>query len=572
MKNFKLKSLSAILIAILISSCGGLNKMQDTAETINFKTEPEILTAKGGDVDVTIKTQFPTKYFNKKAVVTAVPVIDYGEGAVKYDSMVFQGESVEQNYKVISFADGGSHTFTGSVPYQDEMRKSDLNIRLYGAIGDNQVELGTFKIADGVLATSTLVMKDPKPIMVGDKFQRINSEDFVADIHYLIQRADVRTSEVRNEDIDNLKAYVKTAAEDERKELKGMTISSYASPDGPMDLNEKLAENRQESAKRYIERELRRDKVEQAQTEDFFATLTTPEDWEGFKELVQESNIEDKELILRVLSMYSDPEVREREIKNLSAAYEELAEDILPELRRSKLIAQIDLIGLSDDEIVALVADDPDSLALEEILYAATLTDDLDKKLSIYQKASENHPGCFRARNNIGYVYVLKGDVDNAEGAFADAGELQENDVLKNNLGVIALHQGNIEEAKEYFTSATGAGENVNYNLGIIAIMEGNYEAAVNYFGNTCEFNTALAQVLNDQLQDALSTLNCIENDDAMNYYLKAVIGAKNENEDMVFSNLRTAVGKDSDLKDLAETDLEFRKYFDNETFQSIVE
>ncbi len=572
MKNFKLKSLSAILIAILISSCGGLNKMQDTAETINFETEPEILTAKGGDVDVTIKTQFPTKYFNKKAVVTAVPVIDYGEGTVKYDSMVFQGESVEQNYKVISFADGGSHTFTGSVPYQEEMRKSDLNIRLYGAIGDNQVELGTFKIADGVLATSTMVMKDPKPIMVGDKFQRIISDDFIADIHYLIQRSDVRTSQVRNEDINNLKAYVKTAAKDERKELKGMTISAYASPDGPMDLNEKLAENRQESAKRYIERELRRDKIEQAQTEDFFATLTTPEDWEGFKELVQESNLEDKELILRVLSMYSDPQVREREIKNLSAAYEELADHILPELRRSKLIAQIDLIGLSDDEIVALVADDPDSLALEEILYAATLTDDLDKKLSIYQKAAENHPDCFRARNNIGYVYVLKGDVDNAEGAFAEAEEIQENDVLKNNLGVIALHQGNIEEAKEYFTSATGAGENVNYNLGIVAIMEGNYEAAVNYFGNTCEFNTALAQVLNNQLQDALSTLNCIENDDAMNFYLKAVIGARNENEDMVFSNLRTAVGKDSDLKDLAETDLEFRKYFDNETFQSIVE
>jgi tetratricopeptide (TPR) repeat protein len=288
---------------------------------------------------------------------------------------------------------------------------------------------------------------------------------------------------------------------------------------------------------------------------------------------MEASNIKDKELVLRVLSMYQDPVVREKEIKNMAATFEEIAKEILPQLRRSKITAKVDLVGHSDEEILSLFESNPDSLNLEELLYAGgKLLTANDKKLAAYQKAAEKYPDCIRAQNNVGFVYVLMNKPAEAKAAFEKAKAIKETDVVKNNLGVVALMEGDLETASNLFTSVAQNVEVANYNNGIIQIIKGNYPDAVKFFGNTPEFNTALAKFLNKDTDGAMSTLNNVKSEDAKVYYLKAIIGARTENTEMLFNNLRTAIGKDAALKAKAKTDLEFAKFVSNETFKTIVD
>lgn len=569
MKKLGLKISFIVVASIVISSCGGINKMQDNAEEVGYSVTPEVLEAHGGEVEVTIETRFPEKYFHKKAVLTATPIIKYEGGQAEYESTTLQGEKVEANNKVIS-NDGGSFTTTGVVAYTDDMRESELVMNMTASVGDNSVEIPGPTIARGVVATSTLVQVDPKVVSVGDNFERITSESYDADIHFVINRANVRRSELTQEDVEKLEEKIKKAQKEERKEFKGVSVEAYASPDGEYDFNEELAGKRKNAAKGYLDRQFRG--VDQTKADEFFQLMSTAEDWEGFKELMEKSDIEDKELILRVLSMHSDPEVREREIRNISHAFEEIAEKILPELRRSKMKVNFEKIGYSDEEIQDLAESNPDTLNEEEILYAATLFDDKNKKLEIYQTAASNFPESFRAINNVGYVQYKLGNYDEAKSAFEQAKGIEDNDVVNNNLGAIALRDGDAETAEELFASAMGTGEVANYNLGIIKTQRGNYADAVSHFGNSASFNAALAQTLNGENEKALGTLNSIEEPDAMTYYLWAVVGARSQREEIVYNNLRNAVGQDPSLKSFAAGDLEFRMYADNETFQSIVE
>jgi Flp pilus assembly protein TadD len=359
---------------------------------------------------------------------------------------------------------------------------------------------------------------------------------------------------------------------DSTKEIKDITISAYASPDGPVDLNANLAEKRKESANKYFNNELKRTKLNKEIDENIFKYLTTAEDWDGFKKLMENSNIRDKELVLRVLSMYSDPVVREREIRNISAAFDEIKEQILPQLRRSRLIIDVNNIGKSDDQLISAATSNPESLNLEELLYAATLTQDMNQKLNIYQAAAKKFPDDVRARNNVGYALINLNRLDEAQTALNAARQVNDNDVVKNNLGVVALRKGDMKTAEDLFTSAMGAGQTVSYNLGIIKIMQGNYTDAINYFGNANEVNAALAKLLAKQNDAALTTLNNIKSDDPMVPYLKAIVGARTGNTDLMYNNLRSAVGKSADLKANAKTDMEFGKYFNEDTFKSIVQ
>ncbi len=563
---------SFIALAVVLSSCGGITKMRDNASLVKYKVTPEILETHAGKVPVQIDVSYPAKYFHKKATLTATPYLQFDGGQIEFESETVQGEAVEDNYKVISYTEGGSISYSDEVEYKDEMLRSELYVKAVASAGDNSVEIPPVKIADGIVATPTLVEKDPRAIMMPDKFKRIIPEKTEADIHYIINRYNVRNSELRKEDIQALNDYMKKASSEERMEVKGIDISAYASPDGPLDFNDELSSNRQGSAERYIEREMRNAAIEPSDETEFFSMMATAEDWEGFKELVQKSDIPDKELILRVLSMYSDPVVREREIRNLSETFEVLKEGILPELRRSKMAVNVDKIGYSDEEILELAQSDPDTLNLEEMLYAAALTRDLRGKLRMYQEAYKKYPNCLRAINNIGYVQLQMGDIDEAQESFEAAREMKDHDIVKNNLGVIALKKGNVGEAEDLFTSAMGAGDAVNYNLGIIKIMQGDYESAQNYLGNTTTFNTALAQLLNGNYGPAENILNDIEEDDAMVYYLKAVVGARDGDTELMYNSLRTAVAKDSDLKDRAAQDVEFFEYLQEDAFKSIVQ
>jgi Flp pilus assembly protein TadD, contains TPR repeats len=573
MKKNKVSFFATLLAAIVISSCGGLNKMKDTAKTISYSTTPSPLEVKGGQVDLTVNVKYPAKFFNKKAIVEVTPVLKYAGGETPFQSKTFQGEGVTANNEVVKYNEGGSKTISaGQVPFKKEMMVSTVEARVKATLGKSNATFPDVKIGDGVIATELLVVKDPRAIAVGDKFVRESSSQYEADIKYLINKADVRPSELKKDEIKKLQESLESVDKDPKKSIKGIELSAYASPDGPMDLNQKLADERKASANKYFGKDLvKKDKLTKVK-DDLFTYLVTAEDWDGFKKLMEASDIKDKELVLRVLSMYSDPAVREKEIKNISAAFDEIKVKILPQLRRSKLTVKIVDSGKSDDELVALAQSKPDSLSLEELLYAAKMTDNLDKQLAIYQAAAAKYPNDFRAKNDAGYVLWKLNRSAEAKTAFESAKQVEDNAIVKNNLGVIAFNEGDLAKAEELFTAAMGAGDQVNYNLGIIKIIQGKYADAINYFGSAAEINAGLAKLLNKENDAALSTLNAVKSDDALLYYLKAIVGARTQNTDLLFNNLRTAVGKSAELKANAAKDLEFAKYFADATFKSIVQ
>ncbi|MGQ8338745.1 tetratricopeptide repeat protein [Sunxiuqinia sp. A32] len=584
MKNFNLKPLALFaLAAVVLASCSSLQKMKKNADQIDFKVTPEILEAHGGDVDVAINGRFPASYFNKKATVVATPVLKYDGGETAFEPVTVQGEKVDANNKVISYSTGGSFAYKDAVGFTDDMRLSDLEIRITASKGSKSLDFEPIKVADGVLATSTLVVNYPSPIIgvqreantTGiydpniDKFQRIVPDQYIADIHYLINSSYVRGTELSAEDVKEFYAYAKDAATAERKDLKGLEISAYASPDGELDWNTKLAEKREGSSSKIVAKNLKKEEVEAE-----LKTKFTPEDWDGFKELMEKSNIQDKELILRVLSMYSDPEVREREIKNLSEAFTTVADEILPKLRRAKLIADVDLIGKTDEEIAALADSDPASLNPAELLYAGTLTSDKNKQLAIYNSFMKVYPKDWRGYNNAGMVLAQQGKYADAKPLFEKAeGMNNDEPIIKNNLGAVALTEGDIEKAETLFGAASGAGEEVNHNLGIVAIKKGDYDQAVKYFGESGSINAALAKMLAGDNNGALKILNAIDMEQCfMKPYLTAVIGARTAKENLMFENLADAVKKNADLKATAKTDMEFAKYFEDAKFKAIVE
>ncbi len=583
MRTFNLKPLVLFtLAAVMLSSCASLQKMKKNANLINFKTTPEILETHAGKVDLAIDGKFPARYFNKKAIMVATPVLKYEGGEKTFEPVTLQGEKVDANNKVITLSNGGSFAYKDAIPYAEAMRISTLELRITASKGSQSIDFDPITLVQGVIATPTLVINYPTPIIgvqrekntTGkydpniDAFQRIVPDEYTADIHYLINKADIRPSELTAGDIAKLNEYNKALAKDPRKKLKSMEVSSYASPDGALELNTKLAEKRQEASSKFLTQELKKDEVEAE-----FKTKFTPEDWEGFQELMAKSNIQDKELILRVLSMYTDPEVREREIKNLSSAFVGVANEILPQLRRSKFTTSIELIGKTDEEIAALADSDPSKLNPAELLYAATLTKDLNKKLAIYNSFMKIYSDDWRGFNNAGVVLVKQKKFDDAKSLFEKAEQLNNNEpIIKNNLGVCALKAGDLVKAETYFGAASGAGDAVNNNLGILSIIKGDYSKAVKYFGDSDSPNTGLAKILAGDNNGALKSLeNCTWEGCYMKEYFKGVVGARTAKENLMYESLETAVKMKPELKSTIATDMEFAKYFNEPRFKEIV-
>jgi tetratricopeptide (TPR) repeat protein len=560
-----------ILAAAVMTSCSGLSKMKKNSNLVKYEVTPKVLETHAGVVTVTIKGTFPEKYFDKKTIVTATPVLTYAGGETVFEKVqVLQGESVQANNKVITKS-GGDFTYTSTIPYKEAMKMSELVLRVKAVRGSKSLDFESIKLADGVIATSTLVEKHGKAISMKDNFARIIPETQIADINYVINNADILSKELKAEDITLLKEYIKTVNTDPNRQLKGVVVSSYASPDGTLKINAPLSEKRGVSADKFIKKEFV--KVEAAKAVGFFDEKTTPEDWDGFKTEVEKSSMQDKDLILRVLSMYSDPDVREKEIKNMSAAFEALKTDILPKLRRSKMMVNVDKIGRTDEQILAQMKSDPKVLTLEEMLYSATLTKDLNEQLKFYKNTAENFPKDIRAHNNIGCTYMALDKVDDAIAEFEVAKAIQNNDVVKNNLGFGALVKGDLATAEGYFTSMTAATPESKWGLGVIAITKGEYDKAVNMFGTEPCFNLALALVLKGDVNKAKSTLDSMKElcKCGKPSYLKAVVGARLDDKTYMLSGLREAIGFNSDWETYAKTDLEFAKYFNDDTFKSIV-
>ena len=554
MQKKHLFMLSAASIMLLTSCSGKLGALSAD----NFSVVPNPLESNGGNVSATINGMFPEGYMKKKAVVTVIPELRYGNGQVaRGEAATFQGEKVEGNDQTIAYKVGGNYTMKTNFKYVPEMQKSELYLTFDAKIGNKQQEVPAIKVADGVVSTGELgyaTVKQATPSVSTDAYQRIIEKKQDANIKFLIQQANLRSSELKNnsvkEFVDLLK---KIQHEKETLALKNVEVSAYASPDGGFDLNDKLANKRQTNTETYVKQQLKKTKNADANVDAKY----TAQDWEGFQELVKVSNIQDKDVILRVLSMYKDPEEREQQIKNMSSVFRELADGILPQLRRSRMTINYEVIGRSDEQIKDQYKSDASKLSIEELLYNAALTNNAAEKEDIFKTTTKLFPKDARAFNNLATLAYQRGDYSAAK-SYADKALAidSKNADAKANLGLIALTEGDVAKAENLISQASGA-SNIQEALGNLHIAQGKYAQAEQELANTNSNTAALAQILNKNYSAAASTLSNIKNPDATTDYLKAILSARQGNTADAASALRNAISKDSFWAKYAAQDLE---------------
>ena len=545
---------AAGLALVAFTSC---NSKLDALSADNFTVTPSPLETVGNDVPTTINGRFPQKYMKKKAVVTVIPELRHAGGKAVGQPATFQGEKVVGNDQTVSYKLGGNYVMKASFPYSPAMASSELYLNFEARVGKKVVTIPAVKVADGVIATSQLVyltLASANTATAADGFQREISRQQNAQIKYLISQAKVRTSELKTTSVkDFIKVLRDIKADQKGLALDNVEVSAYASPDGTLKFNTGLAENRKGSAQQYVNGQLKKTKLNTNVDAKY-----TAEDWDGFQELVAASNIQDKEVILRVLSMYKDPEEREQQIKNLSVAFRELANEVLPELRRARLTVNYRVIGRSDGEIRAQYTADASKLTVEELLYAATLTNDAAERKAIFNKATELYPQDKRAYNGLAQLAYAAGNLSDAENALTHAEGLPE---AYANSALIALKQGNVNGAEALLGKALTAG-NYNEVLGNLQIARGNYAQAAQNLKGINTNSAALAQILNKDYVAAAQTLAAVNNADAITDYLKAVLAARTGKVEQGVQALRAAIAKNANLRDLASKDLALKTVF----------
>lgn len=542
--------------ALLLTGC---SKKLNQFQSDYFSVNPNPLEVVGEHVPATVTGRIPAKFFVKNAEVTVTPYLEYNGTETASTPYMLQGENVRGNNTVVNYDRGGTVTIPVDYKYQPEMQKSVLSLAFNVRQGNKQYVLPRVKVATGVIATADLATAATvQPAIGADKFQRIINEKYAADILFLINQANLRSGQLNSDEVKAWNEQVAAASADDRREIKELNIESYASPDGPLAFNTQLAQKREDNTKGYLDKQLKKNNITN------FGELTanfTAEDWEGFKKLVSESNIQDKDLILSVLQMYQDPEVRDRELHNMTSVFDELAETILPRLRYSRLTASVDVIGKSDKEIQDMYKTNPAGLSIDELLYCATLTDDNNKKLDIYNTAAELYPNDYRTYNNLGMCQYKDGDYEAALASFDEAARMSPKSAEPQmNLGLVSMLNGNYREANQKFGAAAGAA-GLNDAMGVYYLKQGDNAAAVRAFGDSKTNNAALAQILTKDYSKAKNTLTSIANPDATTYYLLAVLGARTNNESMISSNLHKAIKLDSNMAKRAASDLEFANY-----------
>ncbi len=550
-------SLLSAVAVVLLTSCG----KQKAFVSENFAVSPTPLEYVAGEVPATISINVPTKVMPKKAIVACTPVLKWNGGAAAGESFTLQGEKVEANNTIISYKNGGHATMRFCVPFQEGMEKSELFMQFTAHKGNKVLKMPTVKIGYGTQHTAALIIRTAKTANFGlapDNFQRIINQKQEAAVKFLIGQANLRGSELNSQTIQDFIKTLKNIKNDEESlVLNNIEVSAYASPDGAYALNEKLAEKRSSVSENYVNQQLKQQKLTTNVDTKF-----TAEDWEGFQALVTASNLPDKDLILRVLSMYEDPEQREREIRNVALVYKELADAVLPELRRARMIINYDVIGRSDDEILALVDTDPAKLSLEELLYAANVLVNSDtQKQSILINATKYYPNNYRAYNNLGMLAMQQGDNDSAQRYLRQALSIDANAPEPNtNLGMLALQNGQFKDAEMYIAKGVGA-NNFEEALGHLYVAQGKYNQGSAKFAKSVNNSAALAYILSQDYADASKTLANIKNPDATTHYLRAILAARMQQPADIKEHLAKAIALDPTLAQRAANDAEFSDY-----------
>ena len=535
-----IKFLSAAILGLAAVACGSPEKMAEMAENVTVKCEPAVLEVIGGEINAEVAVTYPADYFHPKAILEVTPVIVYEGGEAKMEPFMFQGEKVQDNYQVVP-VDGATITKKVNFQYVPGMEKCYLELRGTVKYKNKATDMPTKKVADGANTTYMLVCKNGKLDLKADNYQEIIKQTAEGQILYSINSSTVRNKELRSQSIKDFQAAIDEIKANERKNLVSTDVIAYASPDGKEDQNAKLSDNRSKSAEKAFGKVTKKHPVEGPVNVSSIA-----EDWEGFQELVAASDLEDKELIIRVLSMYSDPAVREKEIKNMSAVYSTLAKEVLPELRRARFIANVEYTNYTSEELLQLIEENIDVLDETAILRAATLVKDNDKKVALYKKAADKF-NSNAAQYNLAVTYLKMDKMADAKAALAKC----EKDADWNNaMGVIALREDNLDEASKYFAAAGNA--TAKENAAVISILK----AAAAALANAKGYNAALAQLLvGNYAPAAASKCECPQS-----AYLRAVAAARQGNAEAVKTNLEAAK-KCEKLAERAAKDVEFAQY-----------
>ncbi len=561
MKRLVKVSLILSCMALVLSSCNCYKKMLKKVDTVQTSCTPAVLSLKGSTVTADIKVTFPPKYFDEVAVLKVTPVLVFEGGEIAGTPKFVQGENVKDNYTVIPWKTGGSYTQTVTFPYDAKARLSTLELRMESKCSNKCgkkyrefMPFAAMPVAQGISTVQNDANQTRYMAMMSDNFKKVITVSQDADILYQINRANVRKDQLTTEQVKMLNDFVKENSNKEKVTLGSIAAKGYASPDGPVEFNDELSKKRSESGQEAYSKQLGIDVK--------YDIAAYGEDWDGFKELVEKSDIKDKELILQVLQMYSSPVKRDEEIKNMSSVFKVLAEEILPQLRRTKMVATADIQSKTDAELKEAVDKDLNSLDVEEMMYAATLYKENSEKAKIYKAAATKYNDA-RAYNNLGVALAKQGKLDEAKKALDQAAKLQSAPEISNNLGVVALAQGNVAEAKKYLSSLNT--KDAKRNMALVALAEGNYSEATKGLSG---YNLAVAEVANGNLAKAKTALAKEKSADAD--YLRAVIAMREGDSKAAIANLKSAFSKDKSLKEKAKTDVEFAKLFGTQEFVAL--
>jgi Tfp pilus assembly protein PilF/outer membrane protein OmpA-like peptidoglycan-associated protein len=559
-------NLASLGLGILILTGCGLGKMIKKYPEVSYTLTPRVLEVHGGKVPVNIKGSFPAKYFHKKATATFTPVLKFEGGEVSLKPMTLIGEAAEGEGQKISYVSGGGFSYVDTIEYKDAYKKSELSAKVSAAMGSKTADFDTRKLGDGCITTSNRVTRDEDIRYGADKYEKETIISQKAEIYYPIQSSAIPQRSMRSKSIKELQAFIKN-----KYKTQGISITAWASPDGPVDLNDKLSAERTNSAYKYVRRQLQRMRLEGANDESLYNRMSKGEYWDGFNKLVGISDIEDKKLILDIVNRHSDVKKREQEIKNLAVVYLTLAKDILPKLRKAELIVSSYEPKKTDAEIDTLAYSDPDTLDVEELFYAASLTEDAGNKMKVYSSAAEIHSNDWRGQNNIGCLELEGGNMDNAKTAFEASKAKEASAEVLSNLGVHSSWTGNLEAAKTNYEDSRSAGGDVGNNMGILLLKSGDYDAALESFGANCSYNIALTNLLTNDLDKAKAQCDCAEQN-AATAYLKAVVGARMGDVGMLQEGLKSAIQMDVSYRREAMEDLEFAKYWEAAEFKSAIQ
>lgn len=557
----KITFLLSLMAIVMMTSC---SKIVDKPQEI--KVDPEDVSVVGNEIKADITGTFPPKKFARKGELKVTPVLKYGDKEVVGETEVYVGEKAKLNGTKVSYKEGGKYKQSCRFKYTPDMEGKELKLylRCDAKCGKKVYEIPDVLIADGINTTATLANAEEQAVPTPSKYQTVVEDLTEADINFIVAQANLRDSELSAADMKALLDAIQKANKDKTRQISKVEISGYASPEGGYELNDRLATNREANTEKYL-----RGKVNGNQTR--YISSTTAEDWQGFRTEVEQSDIQDKELVLRVLEMYSDPEEREQQIRNLAKVYDDLAQNILPKLRRSRILMTTAITGKSDEQLLNEAKEKPETLSVDELLYAASVAPTKDEQIALYKKVIELHND-YRAYNNLGMIAYEQNKLDEAKQYFAKALELAPNDPDVNfNAGLCDLAKGDVANAEKHLGKAAGTKGDLEGALGTLYTMKGDYNKAQKSYGTSRSNNAALQQIIDKDYNAARQTLAEIQEPNAKTAYIKAILAARTNDREGVYSNMAEAVAGDAAYKTRAKADVEFAKYKEDAKFQQII-